>query len=456
MTNSNSYDYGDSDWKDLLTNYNNQADPITYDEIGNPLSYRNDSTGNPMQFTWEGRDLKTAVAKGQNASYTYGDDGIRTSKVVDGTITYYLTDGGRILAQRNGGDVMWFLYDSDGTLVGFTSGDNSYYYTKNSQGDITGIVDSNSNLIVEYNYDAWGKLLSTTGSQASTIGAQNPFRYRGYYFDTETGLYYLNSRYYDPQTGRFINADSQLNAGSDLTSYNLFTYCGNNPVIYADNSGTMPFLVITALVGAVVGAVVGGVIAANSGSNVLAGIGIGAAGGALLGLGIGAGIGMISGVGALATAGEIAAGVGTGVATAEQALEATAAEAENTASEATKVVSESSKTLSQLAEKASTATGQGYKSFSELKKVVGSPGEGNQWHHIVEQSQINKSGFSSQMINNTNNITSISQSTHRQISGYYSSIQPSFSEGLRVRDWLAGQSFQAQYEFGLDVIKMFK
>ena len=247
-----------------------------------------------------------------------------------------------------------FFYVKNATLVGFSYGDHDYFYTKNAQGDVTGIVDGSCKLIVEYSYDAWGKLLSTTGELADTIGKINPFLYRGYYYDSETGLYYLNSRYYDPQTGRFINAYSQLNAGLDLTSYNLFTYCGNNPVNYADSNGTMPFLVITALVVAVVGAVVGGVIAANSGGNVLAGIGIGAAGGALLGLGIGAGIGMISGAGALATAGEIAAGVGTGAATAEQALEATAAKAENTASEATKVVSESSKTLSQLAEKAST------------------------------------------------------------------------------------------------------
>ena len=90
----------------------------------------------------------------------------------------------------------------------------------------------------------------------------------------------------------------------------------------------------------------------------------------------------------------------------------------------------------------------------QLKNEIGSPGTGNEWHHIVEQSQIAKSGFSPQMIQNTNNIMSISKTTHRAISGYYSSVQP-FTDGMIVRNWLAGQSFSAQYEFGINVIKMF-
>jgi RHS repeat-associated core domain len=230
-----SYTYGnDSGWKDLLTSYNGQD--ITYDAIGNPLAYRDG-----MNFTWEGRQLKTAVANKKNVGYTYNSDGIRTNKtVIDETgsvTTNYFLDGSTIIAQKTNSDVLWFLYDSDGTRVGFTYNDASYYYTKNAQGDITGIVDENCNTIVEYSYDAWGKLLSTTGSMADTVGQKNPFLYRGYYYDSETGLYYLNSRYYDPQTGRFINADSQLNTGSDLTSYNLFTYCGNNPITGADPTG---------------------------------------------------------------------------------------------------------------------------------------------------------------------------------------------------------------------------
>lgn len=105
---------------------------------------------------------------------------------------------------------------------------------------MTGITDNNCNTVVEYNYDAWGKLLSTTGLMASTVGKINPFLYRGYYFDSETRLYYLNSRYYDAQTGRFLNADDTSILGAtqeQLLSTNLFAYCDNNPVMNEDPTG---------------------------------------------------------------------------------------------------------------------------------------------------------------------------------------------------------------------------
>ena len=132
---------------------------------------------------------------------------------------------------------MWFLYDSDGTRGGFTYNGTAYYYTKSTQGDVTGIVDSNCNTVIEYSYDSWGKLLSTTGSLASTIGKVNPFLYRGYYFDTETGLYYLNSRYYDALTVRFISEDVYVSTGQNLISTNMFAYCGNNPINRTDLNG---------------------------------------------------------------------------------------------------------------------------------------------------------------------------------------------------------------------------
>ena len=121
--------------------------------------------------------------------------------------------------------------------MGFTYKDAAYYYTKNAQGDVTGIVDSDLSTVVEYSYDAWGKLLTTTDSKADTIGKLNPFLYRGYYYDAETGLYYLNSRYYDAQMGRFLNTDGELNLGSSLTDTDLFTYCGNNAVNRVDFTG---------------------------------------------------------------------------------------------------------------------------------------------------------------------------------------------------------------------------
>ncbi|WP_306569886.1 RHS repeat-associated core domain-containing protein [Faecalispora jeddahensis] len=212
-----------------MTSYDGQA--ITYDQIGNPLTYRDG-----MNFTWAGRQMATATVNGKSISYTYNSDGIRTSKTVDGITTDYLVDGSTIVAQNTVYDTLWFMYDSDGTRVGFTYHDDAYYYLKNAQGDVTGIVDSNLNVVVEYSYDAWGKLIETTGSEANFIGKLNPFLYRGYYYDAETGLYNLGGRYYDPVTGRFLNADEQINSGSIL-SENLYAYCYNNPTNMADYDG---------------------------------------------------------------------------------------------------------------------------------------------------------------------------------------------------------------------------
>ena len=91
--------------------------------------------------------------------------------------------------------------------------------------------------VVQYTYDAWGKILTTTGSMASTLGVHNPLRYRGYVYDTETGLYYLQSRYYDPQMGRFINADALVSTGQGILGNNMFAYCLNDPVNYCDPTG---------------------------------------------------------------------------------------------------------------------------------------------------------------------------------------------------------------------------
>ena len=112
-----------------------------------------------------------------------------------------------------------------------------YYYVRNGQNDVIRLIDGENNTVVEYAYDSWGTPLSTTGTLASTLGAQNPFRYRGYVYDAETGLYYVTSRYYDPEIGRWINSDNMITTGSDLAGLNLFAYCGNNPVNRVDPSG---------------------------------------------------------------------------------------------------------------------------------------------------------------------------------------------------------------------------
>jgi len=112
-----------------------------------------------------------------------------------------------------------------------------YYFRKNLQGDVTGIYNATGTLVVEYEYTPYGAILSTTGSMASTIGTVNPFRYRGYYYDTETELYYLITRYYDPIVGRFLNADAFASTGQGILGNNMFAYCNNNPINRTDPLG---------------------------------------------------------------------------------------------------------------------------------------------------------------------------------------------------------------------------
>ncbi|WP_169009373.1 polymorphic toxin-type HINT domain-containing protein [Faecalispora jeddahensis] len=176
--------------------------------------------------------------------------------------------------------------------MGFTYKDAAYYYTKNAQGDVTGIVDSDLNTVVEYSYDAWGKLLTTTGSKADTIGKLNPFLYRGYYYDADTRLYYLNSRYYDVQTGRFLNADDTdilLEDQENLTEHNLFAYCLNNPVNMADDDGGIAWWIAAAVGGAAFDTAAYIIGATVSGQKVTwAGVGKAALAGAVTGVTFGA------------------------------------------------------------------------------------------------------------------------------------------------------------------------
>ncbi len=152
------------------------------------------------------------------------------------------------MAQKTGNDILWFNYDANGTRISITMPNGAvYYYAYNAQGDVIGLYSVNENGYfvpqVYYTYDAWGKVLSISGNMADTLGQQNPFRYRGYYYDSETQFYYLNSRYYDPEVGRFINADVVDvvdGSNSNILENNLFIYCFNNPVNMTDDSGNWP------------------------------------------------------------------------------------------------------------------------------------------------------------------------------------------------------------------------
>ncbi len=224
---SKEYVYGDEVWADKLTEYD-EVD-IEYDVVGNPVEY----LGNTLTWTM-GRQL---ASFGDN-TYTYNEDGIRTSKTVNTVTTTYYLDGTNIIEQSDGTNTLHFYYDSNDEVIGFTYNEADYFYVKNAMSDIIGIVDDSGNLIVSYAYDAWGKVLSVTGSNLE-LGNLNPFRYRSYYYDSDIEMYYLQSRYYDPEVCRFINSDdvNYIGLAGTVGSYNAFAYCENRPLIYKDEMG---------------------------------------------------------------------------------------------------------------------------------------------------------------------------------------------------------------------------
>jgi len=219
------YEYGDATWRDKLTAINGST--IRYDAIGNPLS---DGT---WTYTWQnGRQLQKMQKSGVTAEFVYNADGLRVQKTVNGVATKYTLHGKNIVHMTSGTDELYFFYDAQNRPAVVVYNGVPYAYVKSLQGDIVAILDENGNTVVSYGYDAWGALLWCTGELAETLGKVQPFRYRGYVFDEETGLYYLRSRYYNPQWGRFANADS-------IITSNLFAYCHNEPVQFADFNGML-------------------------------------------------------------------------------------------------------------------------------------------------------------------------------------------------------------------------
>ena len=226
---------------DRLLTYGNEN--CEYDVLGNPTVYRN------RALTWEkGRQLKT-IKNGSGTTTTFGYDGEgrRNSKQTgsEAEIVFIYGSDGKLLKQSDG---LEFLYDTTG-VAGIKYNNEDYLLRKDILGNITGILDREGKSIVEYKYDGWGrhKVLNASGNEltldnctaTNKVGILNPFRYRGYYYDTETGFYFLKTRYYDPETGRFITmADVSYLAPDAINGLNLYAYCGNNPVRNVDPNGT--------------------------------------------------------------------------------------------------------------------------------------------------------------------------------------------------------------------------
>ena len=208
------------------------------------MSYYN---GTAYTFTWEGRRLVGAVKGSNTMSFEYNDEGIRKSKTVNGVETVYYVNGGQIVAEKTGTRTIVYIYDASGAPIGMMYRTTSYaegtfdvfWYEKNLQGDIVAVYNSSGTKLVTYDYyDAWGNYTVSYSNSGATTGAQyNPFRYRGYYHDTDLGMYYLQSRYYDAKVCRFISADSYTSTGQGILSTNMYAYCENNPVMGYDPTG---------------------------------------------------------------------------------------------------------------------------------------------------------------------------------------------------------------------------
>ena len=199
----------------------------------------------------------TSVDK--DVRFVYNENGLRVQKRVDGVATNYYLHGKNVVHMTRGSDELHFFYDAQNKPAVVVYNGTAYAYLKNLQGDIVAILNGSGNAVVTYVYDAWGRPVSKTGSMASTLGTLNPFRYRSYVYDEETGLYYLNNRYYCAKTSRFVNADKYVATDYSPLCGNTFTYCRNNPSMFFDPSGefflsALIFIGVSALVGAGTGA----------------------------------------------------------------------------------------------------------------------------------------------------------------------------------------------------------
>jgi len=286
-----SFGYTNPSWPDLLTSvtsggttkdilYEGQTQTSDLPSSGNPVTYYN---GKDYTFTWtKGRQLASATVDGKQVSYTYDMSGVRTSKTVNGTTYNYMTLSGKVMRQQWGNKSLEFIYDDGNQPFAMIYNDGStstlYYYVLNAQGDVIALLNANGTLAASYNYGAWGNY-SVHGADgkkttdATFIGHINPLRYRGYYYDRETRLYYLQSRYYDFANCRFINADTFATTDANgFLSANMFAYCENNPIMRVDPDGSSPLsLVINTLVGAGVAAASAAINANIAGSPISTG-----------------------------------------------------------------------------------------------------------------------------------------------------------------------------------------
>ena len=236
------FTYHTDGWKDQLLSWNGKS--YAYDAGGNPTVLRG------MALTWgEGRRLKRIAATAGEVTFSYDSDGKRVKKTGGGIETKYYYNGntlsGLVRKAANNTEAakttVQFVYDTQGKpFMLRVNGKTDYFYLYNGLGDVVGLIDSSNKVVVRYQYNSWGKATSSEDTSGVSLATLNPFRYRKYVYDPETGLYCLGSRYYDLEVGRFVNADDTdviFAKPQELYHKNLYVYCDNNPVVRRDLQG---------------------------------------------------------------------------------------------------------------------------------------------------------------------------------------------------------------------------
>ena len=263
MTKAYNYCYNeDGGYRAALPDYVNYRDSSSnliygdncyYDSNGRLVKILDSGSSTTTRATYgydQQGQLTSAKVGSTNISYTYDMAGVRSSKTVGSTKYDFTTLSGLVIRQTGGGKTIDFVYDENNQPLAMKYNNTLYYYVLNAQGDVVRIVNSSRSVVASYTYDPWGKIISSSG----TLADINPLRYRGYYYDSETGFYYLQSRYYDPEIGRFINADSYASTdATGLLSTNMFAYCENDPVNKSDPTGEVAPILIAMAGGALVG-----------------------------------------------------------------------------------------------------------------------------------------------------------------------------------------------------------
>ena len=207
-----------------------------YDSLNpfNPIKYGN------KKFSFEGKRLTKYENTSIKVEYLYNEQGLRTEKKFSsGSRIKFVYDSNKLISEIGDAYRLDFLYDDSGLLYGFIlDKDHKYFYLRDVFGNILGILDEKKSLIVKYKYNAWGEITEIISDSDTDIGELNPFKFKGYYYDRESSMYYCKSRYYVPEWCRWLNADNPKYLDfKDVKGTNLFVYCQNDPILGSDEEG---------------------------------------------------------------------------------------------------------------------------------------------------------------------------------------------------------------------------